>query len=70
MKAIVKETFSPLAKKGAVFIKKGKYGILEGHEKRQYVKCGDYNTPNFYTWEQIEFLKDYFLVDIDLLNPK
>lgn len=63
MKAITLKNISSLAKKGTVFIQKGKYGIIEGHDKRQYIKNGPYSTPNFYPWNTIKSMKDFFKVE-------
>lgn len=62
MKAEVLKTFSPLAKKGVYFIKKGKFGILEGYNERNSIPCGNYRTPNFYPWEQIKQMGTYFKI--------
>jgi len=63
-KAIALKDISPLIKKGAVIIKRGKYGIIEGYEKREKVECMEngivYQTPNFYPWEQIKLLKNWW----------
>ena len=71
--ATARKDISPLIKKGSRLVRKGKYGILEGHETRERIKMTD-NTgrevspPNFYPWEEIEQLKVWWKVSIEK-NP-
>ena len=66
MKAIVKQFISPLMQEGTIIVRKGKYGVIEGHEKRQYVineyKGKIYKTPNFEPWELIKNMPQYYKV--------
>lgn len=66
MKAKVLKDISPLIQKGDILIKRGKFGILKGHNKMQrvFVKKDKniFTPPNFYSWETIENLTEYYQI--------
>lgn len=51
MKATAKKFISSIAPIGSVFVKHGRYGILEPDTERKEVDNCKYKTPNWYYWE-------------------
>ena len=67
MTATALQYISPLVKKGTKVIKRGSYGIVEGYTERAKIKTkignDTYNTPNFYPWEQIKHMEEWWRVN-------